>query len=216
MTKAHPRGRRGLNRDELLEAAFELASAEGEAGFSLRKLGARIGVDPMTLLHHFGSKEGLLREIADYSLRTVDQPQPTGDWKMDLRQVAAAYRNLAHRHPRLFHLQFRYHATGPRDHALSEIVYRAMGQTRLPSATAAGLGLAFFAFVLGFALSETEGLLQPLNADEEAELAALDSAAFAATKGFVPAFKSLDADQTFSAAIDAFIAGVALRCTADA
>lgn len=214
MAKAHPRGRRGLNRDELLEAAFTLASEEGEAGFSVRKLGARIGVDPMTLLHHFGSKEGLLREIADYSLRTIAEPDLSGDWKADLKQVANAYRDLAHRHPRLFHLQFRYHATGPRDHALSEIVYRAMRDTGLPSQQAAGLGLAFFSFVLGFALSETEGLLQPLNAQEEAELAALDASAFAATKAFMPAFKSLDADATFKAAIDAFIAGVALQCPA--
>jgi len=211
MAKAHPRGRRGLNRDELLEAAFNLASEEGEAGFSLRKLGARIGVDPMTILHHFGSKEGLMREIADFSLRTIAQPEPTGDWKQDLRRVADAYRDLAHRYPRLFHLQFRYHATGPQDHALSEVVYRAMRGTGLPSQSAAGLGLAFFAFVLGFALSETEGLLKPLNAAEEAELEALDAEAFAATKALVPNFKALDADAAFAAAIGSFISGIELQ-----
>lgn len=211
MATAHPRGRRGLNRDELLEAAFDLASKEGEAGFSVRKLGARIGVDPMTILHHFGSKDGLMREIADYSLRTMVQPEASGDWKTDLQRVAQAFRDLAHRHPRLFHLQFRYHATGPRDHALSEVVYRAMRASGLPGASAAGLGLAFFAFVLGFALSETEGLLQPLNAAEQAELQALDETEFSATKAFIPQFKTLNADATFAAAIDAFISGLELQ-----
>jgi len=40
-------------------------SREGEVGFSVRKLSVSIGVDPMTVLHHFGSKEELLRRIAD-------------------------------------------------------------------------------------------------------------------------------------------------------
>lgn len=212
MVKAQTRGRRGLNRDELLETAFEMASAEGEAGFSLRKLGARIGVDPMTLLHHFGSKDGLLREIADFSLKTVALPDPSDDWKADLSAVAHAYRDLARRHPRIFHLHFRYHATGARDHAASEVVHRALRASGLPDSTAAGLGLAFFAFVLGFALAEAEGLVQPLSKTEEAELTALDPDAFAATRAFIPAFKTLDSGATFQAAIGAFIDGIALRC----
>lgn len=214
MAKALTRGRRGLNRDDLLEAAFDLASRDGEAGFSLRKLGARLGVDPMTILHHFGSKDGLLREIADFSLKTVALPAPSDDWKADLLAVAAAYRDLARRHPKLFPLHFRYHATGPRDHTASEVVHRALRRSGLPDAVAAAQGLAFFAFVLGFALSEAEGLLQPLSKAEEAELKALDAADFAATRAFIPAFKALNADAAFAVAIGAYVDGLALRCPA--
>lgn len=214
MVKAQARGRRGLNRDDLLEAAFAFASKQGEAGFSLRKLGAVVGVDPMTLLHHFGSKDGLLREIADHSLKTVTLPAPTDDWRADLLAVAVAYRDLARRHPRLFPLHFRYHATGPRDHAASEVVHRALRASGLPDREAAGLGLAFFAFVLGFALAEAEGLMQPLSKAEEMELKALDATQFAATRAFIPAFKALDADATFDVTIAAFIDGIALRCPA--
>ncbi|MFI7720522.1 TetR/AcrR family transcriptional regulator, partial [Acinetobacter baumannii] len=81
---------------------------DGEAGFSVRKLAAHVGVDPMTVLHHFQSKDGLLRQIADHALATVDLPQPTGDWRADLQRVADGYRDLARRHPRIFHLHFRY------------------------------------------------------------------------------------------------------------
>ena len=42
-----------------------MLSRDGEASFSVRKLGADIGVDPMTILHHFGSKDELLRRIAN-------------------------------------------------------------------------------------------------------------------------------------------------------
>src|SRR5689334_24599314 len=62
---------------------------------------------------HFGSKEELLRRVADQALASVELPPPSPDWRADLRHVAAAYRDLAHRHPRIFHLHFRFHATGP-------------------------------------------------------------------------------------------------------
>jgi AcrR family transcriptional regulator len=209
--KRHPRGRRGLDKTELLEAAFGLLADEGEAGFSVRKLGAHIGVDPMTVLHHFGSKTELLRLIADRALTTVKLPVPSEDWKVDLTKVANAYRDLAHRYPRIFHLHFRFHATGPVDHASSEVVYQALLRTGLPKSEAAGLGLAFYAFVLGFALAETEGLLMPLSTDEEAELRALDADAYPATLKLLPAFKSLKPDRAFKAAVRAFIDGVDCR-----
>ena len=211
---ARRRGRRGLNRNAILEAAFDLLSREGETGFSVRKVSARIGVDPMTVLHHFGSKDELLRAIADRALETVALPHPSRDWRADLRNVAEAYRDLAHRHPRLFHLHFRFHATGPADHASSEVVYRALRRAGLPDADAAGLGLAFYAFLLGYALAEAEGLLRPIGADDEAELGALDPLAYPATRALIPAFKGLDRNAAFSASVDAFIDGVSSRCKA--
>lgn len=210
-SKSRTRGPRGVDSNAILEAAFKMLSSEGESGFSLRKLGAKAGVDPMTVLHHFGSKEELLRRIADRALETVALPTPSDDWRLDLRRVADGYRDLAHRHPRLFHLHFRFNATGPADHASSEVVYRAMRKTGLPDGAAAGLGLAFYAFVLGFALAECEGLLLPLNDGEEAELLALDPLGYPATRAFIPAFKKLNPDTAFDAAITAFIQGVALR-----
>jgi hypothetical protein len=86
-----------------------------------------------------------------------------------------------------------------------------MRRTGLPDAAGAGLGLAFYAFVLGFALAEIEGLLLPLNELEEAEMLALDPLGYPATRAFIPAFKKLDADAAFDAAISAFIEGVAIR-----
>ncbi len=209
MTELKSRARRGVDRSEILDAAFNLFAEVGEASFSIRKLAAAVGVDPMTILHHFGSKEELLRAIADYALRNVDIPSVTADWRSDLKAVANAYRMLAHRHPRVFHLHFRYNATGPADHISSEIVYCALRRAGLADAEAAGLGLAFYAFVLGFALAEAEGLLRPLGKGEETELEALDPEAYKATRALIPALKTLDPDAAFDDSMDAFISGVA-------
>jgi AcrR family transcriptional regulator len=203
------RARRGVEKQDLLEAAFNLFSEEGESGFSIRKLGALVSVDPMTVLHHFGSKDELLRAIAEHAVQTVEMPTATASWQNDLRAVADSYRDLAHRHPRVFHLHFRYNATGPADHVSSEIVYCAMRRAGLAESEAAGLGLAFYAFVLGFALAEAEGLLRPIGEADEAELKALDPVAYQATRALVPALKALDPDAAFAASMDAFIAGVA-------
>mgnify|MGYP003693949087 CR=1 FL=1 len=213
-SRSRPRGRRGLDRDAILDAAFDMMSRVGEVDFSVRKLGSHIGVDPMTVLHHFGSKDELLRRIADRALATVELPLPSADWRADLRKVAVAYRDLAHRHPRLFHLHFRFHATGPADHASSEVVYRALRTAGLSDAEAAGLGLAFYAFILGYALAEAEGLLRPISDEDEAELLALDPLACPATQALIPAFKALDRDAAFDASVDAFVDGVSCRCKA--
>ena len=174
-----------------------MLSRDGEVGFSVRKLGVSIGVDPMTVLHHFGSKDELLRRIADRALATVELPVPSADWRADLRHVAVSYRDLAHRHPRVFHLHFRFHATGPADHASSEVVYRALRAAGLSDAEAAGLGLAFYAFILGYALAEAEGLLRPIGEEDAAELRALDPLACSATVALIPAFRALDREATF-------------------
>ncbi|MFA5956026.1 TetR/AcrR family transcriptional regulator [Hyphomicrobium sp.] len=209
MTEAKSRARRGVERSEILQAAFDLFAEVGEISFSIRKLAGIVGVDPMTVLHHFGSKAELLRAIADHGLRSVEMPSSTPNWRNDLKAVGNAYRTLAHHHPRVFPLHFRYNATGPADHISSEIVYCALRRAGLTDSAAAGLGLAFYAFVLGFALAEAEGLLRAIGPSEEAELSALDPQTYRATQDLIPALKTLDPDAAFEDSMDVFIAGIA-------
>ncbi len=209
--KPKPRAPRGIDKADILSSAFELMATEGENGFSVRKLGAKIGIDPMTVLHHFSSRDALLRHIADRSLATIEIGPPTDDWKSDLKKVARAYRGLAHRYPKMFHLHFRFHSTGPADHATSEVVFRAMLNAGLPDRDAAGLALSFYTYLIGFGLAETEGLMQPLGPDEEQELRALDPIACAATQRLIPTFKTLDSGAAFDNTIEAFITGIEAR-----
>jgi AcrR family transcriptional regulator len=61
-----PRGRRpgpSTTRDALLAVARRQFAAAGYAGASLRAIAAEAGVDPALVVHFFGSKDNLFREV---------------------------------------------------------------------------------------------------------------------------------------------------------
>lgn len=209
MAPARARQKRGLDRQTIEEAAFAMIAEAGEAEFSLRKLAGRVGVDPMTILYHVKSKEELLRSVADRALATVPLPAPAADWRDDLRRVAQAYLDLARRYPRVFPLYFRFYATGAADYRLGEVVYAALVRAGLADDEVARLGIAFYTFVLGFALSVISGLLGEASDEEVAELEALAADGFPITRRLIPAFVTFDSDRAFAEAIDAVLEGIA-------
>jgi AcrR family transcriptional regulator len=68
-----PRRRRTAEeaRREILDAAEARFVAEGPAALRLQELAAEIGVSHPTILHHFGSREGLVRAVAARSLEAL-------------------------------------------------------------------------------------------------------------------------------------------------
>ncbi len=110
----------------MVEAALELMEAGGEAGFTLRKLGTRVGCDPMSILYHFKSKEGLYRAMAgrlESQLRIVPASLP---WRGRMRHLADQYRSLALRFPKSFWLMQHFVYTGPADYDHMEMVHGAL------------------------------------------------------------------------------------------
>lgn len=208
---AASRARKNVDPAAVREAAFRLLAEAGEGGFGVRPLAARLGLDPMTVLHHGGSRERLLREAADRLLAEMPDPVRDGGWRARLRAVADGFRGLAGRFPKAFPTIIRFHATGPADYRHGEVVYGAMVEAGLAPQDAAELGLGFYALVIGFALSEVEGMLRPASAEEVDELAALPEAEHPATRALVPAFAALSVNRMFAATLDAFLDGVAQR-----
>jgi AcrR family transcriptional regulator len=54
-------------RDRILDAALASVASKGYDATSLDALGATLGVTKQTILHHFGSKDGLLRALVERS-----------------------------------------------------------------------------------------------------------------------------------------------------
>lgn len=62
-----------MPREDMLRHAFHAFAREGYDGVSLRSLGAACSVSDSLLTHHFGSKQQLWREAADYMVGPIYQ-----------------------------------------------------------------------------------------------------------------------------------------------
>jgi len=97
--EAGTRAREPLNRDRILRAAVTLADGAGVEGLSMRKLAQELGVVPMALYKHVGSKDELLDGMIDIVVGEIDPPSSDGDWKPAVRdRILSARRALLH-HP---------------------------------------------------------------------------------------------------------------------
>ncbi|MHB8564360.1 MAG: TetR/AcrR family transcriptional regulator [Acidiferrobacteraceae bacterium] len=95
--------RRGAapTHEDIAQAALALIDDAGLEAFSTRKLGARIGLQAMSLYHYFPSREALLDAACDRMIAEVPLPDPRrAGWRRGIQQLARRYRAMGHRHLR--------------------------------------------------------------------------------------------------------------------
>jgi AcrR family transcriptional regulator len=90
---------RGLSRDEIVRTAIAVADAEGPEAISMRRIARELRAGPMSLYWYVGSKEELLTLMLETLEAEVEAPEPTGDWRADLRVFANQMRAALSRHP---------------------------------------------------------------------------------------------------------------------
>jgi len=66
--------RAGLSREQVLDAALDLVDRDGVGALSMRRLGAELGVEAMTLYHYLPNKDALLDGIVE---RVMAQAETT-------------------------------------------------------------------------------------------------------------------------------------------
>jgi AcrR family transcriptional regulator len=91
--------RAGLTRELVLDAALALADADGIAALSMRRLGAELGVEAMTLYHYLPNKDALLDGIVERVLAEADTTLADGRWERALAGYARSLRAALLRHP---------------------------------------------------------------------------------------------------------------------
>jgi TetR/AcrR family transcriptional regulator, tetracycline repressor protein len=96
------RPRAGLTRQQILDAAIEFVDEHGLAALSTRKLGAKLGVEGMTLYHYVPNKaallDGMVERILDRSLRDLPVA-PDTPWPDAVRGMAHGLRMALLEHP---------------------------------------------------------------------------------------------------------------------
>jgi AcrR family transcriptional regulator len=93
-----------LSRRRVLEEAVRFADREGLEALTMRKLGAELGVEAMSLYNHVPNKSALLDGMVEVLLGELEIPPRTRDWEERIREGYRAFRRLAHEHPNVFPL----------------------------------------------------------------------------------------------------------------
>ena len=93
--------REPLSRPRVAAAALALIDERGLEQLSMRKLGAELGGEAMSLYNHVANKDDLLRAVADLLYERIldDYGTPTGDWRAQARAMAGSYVSVAAAHP---------------------------------------------------------------------------------------------------------------------
>ncbi len=91
--------RRPLDRRTILEAAVRYVDSEGLEALSMRKLGAELGVEAMSLYNHVPNKGALLDGMVEVLLGELEIPHEDECWVRRVREAFRAFRRLAHQHP---------------------------------------------------------------------------------------------------------------------
>lgn len=103
MTSNRTRGQKaGLTNEAILDGAVRLVDRDGLAKLSMRRLGAEVDVEAMTLYHYFANKDALLDGlVAHVFARATVSLADEGPWQARLAGYAHSLRATLLAHPGL-------------------------------------------------------------------------------------------------------------------
>lgn len=79
-----------LSREEITQAAIDLADSEGLDAVSMRRIAAKLSAGATSLYWHVSSKEDLYELMVDAVIGEIRVPKPSGKWLADLEAIARA------------------------------------------------------------------------------------------------------------------------------
>ena len=91
-----------IDREEAIAKALELIDSDGIEAFSIRKLGAALGVNGASLYHHFKDKDEILRGVQRLIMRqarVVPPPARNATWQDYAVKSVTRYRAALLAHP---------------------------------------------------------------------------------------------------------------------
>ncbi len=173
---AQPRPRdRGLSRAEIVDAAIAVADAEGPDAVSMRRIARELRAGAMSLYWHVASKEELIDLMLDSLEAEIGVPEPTGDWRADLGELARRQRAGLLRHPWVMEFAASRPPSGPNDARNLELMLGIVGELGLDARTTVDVLLSVVSYVLGAVLREVQEMRSERNrAEREATMTAED------------------------------------------
>ncbi len=151
MPVTRTRGQRaGLTRPAILRAAVELADREGLAALSMRRLGAELGVEAMTLYHHLPSKDALLDGMVEQVAAEAAPPEfEPASWQEAMRDYAHSLLAALSAHPNVLPLFVSRPATTPQNLQTMEVALKSLHSAGFELPRALDVVRSLAGFILG-------------------------------------------------------------------
>ncbi|MFI8567171.1 TetR/AcrR family transcriptional regulator [Rhodococcus sp. NPDC078407] len=194
---ARPRIHDAELRSRLLQAAAETVAHQGVDSLSLRKLAAAQNTSTTAIYSLFGGRAELLVALFATSFASFGDAQRsvpvTGDFEVDLRELAAAYRDWALHNPHLYAVMFggvlgsidvsaEAELAASAMDPLRDVVSRAVAAGTMSGAPAELISHSFWAIVHGLVSLE---LAMPTNGDGETRRAMFDAGTESVLRGWM-------------------------------
>ena len=206
-----------VTREKVLATALALVEENGVQGLSMRKLAAAVGVEAMSLYNHVANKDAVIDGIAELVIQRMVLPQPTGDWKADLRNLANAFRSAATGHPHAARLLLTRQLVSDGSLAATDAALSALRGGGFAAEEAVHALRAVLAFLVGTVLREVESGPAFDGADTAAvarRRTELGTSPFPSLAESAPFLASCDHDREYEYGLDLLLAALESRRTA--
>ncbi|MFG1792638.1 TetR/AcrR family transcriptional regulator [Nocardia sp. NPDC049149] len=105
--------KRGLSLDQVIDAAIEVADAEGAGALSMSRVAKHLGFTTMSLYRYVDSKDTLLVLVSDRAIGLPPELPVGGEWRAGIEAWAWAVSESIRRHPWFLDLPLSTPPMGP-------------------------------------------------------------------------------------------------------
>jgi AcrR family transcriptional regulator len=199
-----------LSRRRVLEEAVRFVDREGLEALTMRKLGAELGVEAMSLYNHVPNKGALLDGMVEVLLGELEVPPENHGWEERIREGYRAFRRLAHEHPNVFPLLVNRPPDTMDGVWLVEEVLKTLDEAGFGKETALHAFRALSSYTFGYAMAEIRGFaLEPDGSRLGAHR--LTPEEFPRLCELRPQLENVDHDAEFEFGLDLILSGLQTR-----
>ncbi|NJC73174.1 TetR/AcrR family transcriptional regulator [Planosporangium thailandense] len=144
--------KRGLSLERIVEAAVNVADADGLAAVSMSRVATELGASTMSLYRYVSAKDELLALMVDAAYGPPPEPvRPDEGWRDGLERWARAELAGLRRHPWVVRVPISGPPLTPNSTAWLEVALRALRGTRLTGQQKMSVILLITSFVRSWA-----------------------------------------------------------------
>ncbi|MFF2087227.1 TetR/AcrR family transcriptional regulator [Nocardia sp. NPDC058176] len=141
--------KRGLTLDQILDAATEVADAEGFAALSMNRVARQLGFTAMSLYRYVDSKDTLIDLLMDRVVGPPPEIAPGMPWRVGLEQWAFAEFARIGRHSWWLDIPMSHAPMGPNNMAWLETALQVLAEVDVPDPVKFQLVMNMSMFVVG-------------------------------------------------------------------